>query len=343
MDGVGAYACIKVSSVAPQVHPEMPLEHHDDPSGTPSRRFVFIVMKVRFLNRSQFFQMRYLVCGSALAVLTAGCTSISPPPPRLEVNAFYTQYLDARGIPITGSARVSPAALRRARSIATQMLDHRPDIRAALIAMGARVAIMAQSEGTTDLPEQATWKKPAIDDPVLTYCERKHYDERIGRLSDREYWNSRARGMGGLLTSGAEENLLAVPGSKYFGENIFVHEFSHEIMAGIERADPELYRRIKARYGEAKAAGLWKGEYAETTAEEYWAEGTQFWFNSNKLAVIDGRRVLSDRDLAAYDPALYDLLRQVYGSNHRLKADAFYGHPARVPSGPPRQSTAEVC
>nr|WP_221364293.1 glycoside hydrolase [Sphingomonas jinjuensis] len=256
---------------------------------------------------------------------------------------FYTQYVDARGVPITASSKVARATLKRARSIVLQMLERRPDIRRALVAMGARVAIMAQSEGTMDLPEQADWKKPKRDDPVLTVCERKHYDERIGRLSDRDYWNGRARGMGGLLTSGAEENLMAVPHTRYFGENIFVHEFSHEIMTGIERADPDLFRRIQNRYRVAKAAGLWKGEYAETTAEEYWAEGTQFWFNSNKLAVIDGQRILSDEDLRRYDPALYALLSEVYGDRHRLDGDTFWNHPARVPPGPPRQSTAEVC
>src|SRR3546814_7564423 len=47
---------------------------------------------------------------------------------------------------------------------------------------------------TTDVPEQRDWKKPAIGDPRLTLCERKYYAERIGRLSDSEYWNKRARG-----------------------------------------------------------------------------------------------------------------------------------------------------
>jgi hypothetical protein len=237
----------------------------------------------------------------SLAVLAA-CAPVTAPPPRLALDPFYARYLDAQGIPVTGSTRVSLRALRRARRIVIQMLAHRPDVRAALVAMSERVAIMAQQEGTTDLPEQADWKKPTIDDPVLTVCERKHYQERIGRLTDRDYWNGRARGMGGILTSGAEENLLAIPHTGYFGENIFVHEFSHAIMAGVERADPGLYARILAQYAVAKRQGLWTGEYAETTAAEYWAEGTQFWFNSNKLAVIDGRSILSDRDLLAYDP-----------------------------------------
>lgn len=290
------------------------------------------------------------MAGAALLASVAACTQpIAPPPPALALAPFYRQYLDARGIPVTGSDKVSPDALRRARDIIVEMLAYRPDIRAVLMQHRYRVAIMAESEGTTDLPEQADWKKPTREDPVLTYCERKLYDERIGRLTDREYWNGRARGMGGELTSGAEENILAKPRTRYFGENIFVHEFSHAIMSGIETADPELFRLINSRYAEAKAKGMWKGEYAETTAAEYWAEGTQFWFNSNRLAVIDGRRILSHEDLKAYDPALYDLLARVYGQRHRLRADAFYNHPARVPPGfepnapGPPKSTAEKC
>src|SRR3546814_4773693 len=85
------------------------------------------------------------------------------------------------------------------------MLEKRPDLARALVSAGQRVMIMGVDEQTTDVPEQRDWKKPAIDDPRLTLCERKYYAERIGRLSDSEYWNKRARGMGGLLTSGRSE------------------------------------------------------------------------------------------------------------------------------------------
>ena len=93
----------------------------------------------------------------------------------------------------------------------------------------------------------------------------------------------------------------------------------------------------------AMARKMWTGEYAAVTVDEYWAEGTQTWFNSNMLAVVDGRRILSDTDLAAYDVALFNVLSEVYGTRHRVPGDAYYMHPARVPPGPPPASTAEVC
>ncbi|MEH3120581.1 MAG: glycoside hydrolase [Sphingomonas phyllosphaerae] len=260
---------------------------------------------------------------------------IGAPPARLALHPFYSRTLEVDGIPVSSSGKVPDAALRAAASIIEGMLSHRPDLARAMVRQGQRVVVMAQEEGTTDLPEQADWKKPAPDDQRLTTCERKHYQDWIGRLSDREYWNGRARGMGGLLTSGASENLLGVPGTRYYGENIFVHEFSHAIMdVGIATADQPLLRRIEAAYRHAKAAGLWKGEYGETTVNEYWAEGTQFWFESNKVVLIDGRRILNADDLAAYDPALAAVLRSVYGNRHRLSADIFWRHPARVPERP---------
>jgi hypothetical protein len=281
----------------------------------------------------------------AIAALSLGASADIPtaPPKSLGLDPFYAKYLDAGGIPVTSSAKVPDAVLDKARSIVLQMLAHRPDLKAELARKGYRVVIMAQDESTLDLPEQAKWTKPARDDPRLTRCEIKHYDERIGKLTDREYWDRRARGMGGLLTSGSVEDLLGLPTSRYYGETIFVHEFGHDVLWAIRDADPKLYAAVERAYAHAKAEDLWHDEYAMTTVDEYWANGTQFWFNSNKLEVMNGRRVLSDRDLKGYDPALYAVLARAYGSRHHLTGDPFYNSPARIPPGPIPANTAEVC
>jgi len=136
-------------------------------------------------------------------------------------------------------------------------------------------------------------------------------------MTDKEYWNRRARGLGGNPTTCAEENLLGYPGTRYYGENIFVHEFSHAIMGvAIRTVDPELFGAIHAAYRAAKEKGLYKEHYAETNANEYWAEGTQWWFWSN-FEWFDGEtRLQTPDDLKAYDPTLYDLLDRVYPDHH---------------------------
>jgi hypothetical protein len=199
---------------------------------------------------------------------------------------------------------------------------------------GVRVGVIAQEEAITDFPEHRHWKKPSPDDPRLTACELKHF-ARIEAMSDRDYWNARARGIGGTFTTVGAENLLAMPGSRYFGENILVHEFSHAIFSAIQRADPALYAEVERAYRAARAAGKWKGDYASVTIQEYWAEGTQFWFETNMLARLDEREVLSAKDLRAYDRALYRALRKAYGKRHRVTGDPFHRHLARlnVPKG----------
>lgn len=279
----------------------------------------------------------------ALSLLAlSGCVSAVGPPPR-GIDPFYTKYVDAGGIPVVASARADDDALIDARTIIADMLAHRPDLAAVLAREGYRVAIMAEEEAITDLPENAHWTRPARDDPRLTRCERKHYEVRIGQLSDREYWNARVRGIGGRFTVAAEEDVLGLRSSRYWGETILVHEFAHNVLFAIQEADSALYSQVEAAYAAALAEGLWKDEYASTTVQEYWAEGTQFWFNSNRLAVFDGRRILNHDDLIAYDPRLAATLRQAYGDRHRLNSDPFHRHAARVPPGPIPENTAEVC
>lgn len=280
---------------------------------------------------------------TVVLALSACATGPRIPPPEIGTTPFYTKHLSARGIPILSSERVSDEALVAARNMTLGMTEHRPDLARWLATNGWRIAIIAEEEALLDLPENAHWTKPAADDPRLTRCERKHYDERIGRFTAREYWNARARATGGQYLADGEEDVLGLPTSRYYGETIFVHEFAHQILFAVEAVDPALYARVEAAYEAALDAGLWKDEYGSTTVQEYWAEGTQFWFESNRLQVFDGRRILNREDLAQYDPRLFNLLGEVYGDRTRLDSDPFYRSTARVPPGPVPENTAEVC
>jgi hypothetical protein len=246
--------------------------------------------------------------------------------PPAEFNPFYKKYADAYGIPVLASEKVPDAALLVARDNINYMLQKRPDIRAAMIKLGARLMILGQAEQQTDLPEYANWKKPTIDDKRLTPGERDNYNKPggIASMGDKEYWNKRARGMGGIQTSCAEENLLGYPGTRYFGENIMMHEFSHNIMSAMRTADPDLYKEIQAAYQVAKDKGMYKGQYAINTVAEYWAEGTQWWFWSN-IEYFDGdTRIQTPDEFKAYDPTLYAIMEKVYAGHH-VPCDVYYG------------------
>ena len=286
--------------------------------------------------------MRTLALIFAVA-LSAACASVGYPPVALDAEPLYTKHVSARGIPVLSSARVSDEALLAARDMASGMLARRPDLADWLVANDYRIAIIAEEEALLDLPDKAHWTKPARDDPRLTRCELKHYDARIGALTDRAYWDARARGIGGPRTVGSEEDVLGLYSTRYWGETIFVHEMAHNILFAIEAVDPALYAEVEAAYANALANDLWLNEYATTTIQEYWAEGTQIWFNSNRLVVVEGRQILNHPDLEDYDPRLFAALAKAYGDNHRLRSDPFWMSAARVPPGPPPRNTAEEC
>ncbi|WP_439506516.1 hypothetical protein [Sediminibacterium sp.] len=251
---------------------------------------------------------------------------ISQPLTSLGLDTFYKKYADAYGIPIVSSAKVPDDAILIARDIVNYMLIKRPDIRSTLITQKARVLVMAESEMETDLPERSRWKKPTKDDKRLTPGERNNYDllGGIASMSDKEYWNKRARGMGGTITSCAEENLLGYPNTRYYGENILIHEFSHNMMNAIRSCDTPLYREILAAYEIAKKEGKYEGQYAINTSAEYWAEGTQWWFWSNYEFYDGEQRIQSPEDLKKYDAVLFSLLERVYLGHHN-PGDMYYG------------------
>lgn len=250
--------------------------------------------------------------------------SITAPPPGFD--PFYKKHVDAGGIPILGSDKVPNEALLVARDIVNDMLSMRSDVRAQLIKTGLRIVVMAESEQTTDVPEHSTWSVPKKDDWRLTASERARYDQPggLGSMTPKQYWDRRARGMDDNPTTCAAENLLGIPGTRYYGENICVHEFVHTMMMyGIQFSDPKLFAEIEDAYKHAMADSLWRGHYATTNAKEYFAEAAQTFFYSNFPYEDRGRRVFTPAELKAYDPRVYALLERVFKSN-RVAMDVYH-------------------
>ena len=248
--------------------------------------------------------------------------NIGPVPETLGVSPFYKKYTDAAGIPVIASEKVPDAALLVARDIVNSMLAARPDIRKALIARKWRTGVIAEVEMTMDIPEYSRMKRPGAsrEEPVTQ--------------ADRDYHANRSRGLGGNPTTGAEENLLGYPGTRYWGEHIFVHEFAHAMMTALRDVDPAMHAEIRAAYDEAMAAGKYvhpdgRKHYATTNAGEYWAEGVQWWFFSNYgECFAGGVKVETPEEFAAYDPKLNELISRVY-TTHRIPMDVFHGRMIR--------------
>ena len=207
---------------------------------------------------------------------------------KYKLDPFYAKYTHYKGYPILSSAKVSDEALLEARYLIGQMLGGRDDIVQALIKNNCRFTVMAPDEMTTDVPEQRN-------------------------MTPKDYWDRRARGLGGKVTSCGEENLLNLRGDRYRNENILIHEFSHCIhQRGLRSVDPTFDRRLRDTYRKASDQGLWADTYAATNHSEYWAEAVQAYFDCQAPKGGVHNDIDRREKLEKYDPELFKLINEVF-------------------------------
>lgn len=211
---------------------------------------------------------------------------------RAKLDPFYKKCVDLEGLPILSSEKVSDAALLEAAFLIHKMLAERPDILKEMAKRGVQFVVMAPTEMTTDVPEQRT-------------------------MTPKDYWDARARGLGGRITSCGEENLINLKGDRYPRENILIHEFSHAIhQYGLRGLDPKFDAKLKEVYKAAMDKELWKDTYAVTNHSEYWAEGVQSYFDCNAPPNKGVHNDINTREkLAKYDPALFELIDDTFKQN----------------------------
>jgi hypothetical protein len=215
-------------------------------------------------------------------------TVIDPPE-----SDFFAKRLDYDGIAIKAPTNVVDEALFAARDRLSMMLSNLPSVRIKLRAAGAELHIIGRDQVTTDLPE---WRQD----------KGKPLEEYHGLTRDE-----RTRGMGGLLTSCGEENLLKLPKDRYRGRDICVHEFAHNILGeGVSR---EVRRKVREQLRRSLDHGLWVSSYAGSNFDEFFAELTMWYFGTHGDLGMKGAKPANGRDgLKAYDPEAYALLDDFY-------------------------------
>ena len=208
-------------------------------------------------------------------------------------SGFFAKRLDYDGIAIKAPTNVVDEALFAAYSRLSMMLSNLPSVRIKLRAAGAELHIIGRDQVTTDLPE---WRQD----------KGKPLAEYHGLTRDQ-----RTRGMGGLLTSCGEENLLKLEKDRYRGRDICVHEFAHDIL-GYGASRP-LRDKVRAQRRRSLDRGLWVGSYAGSNYDEFFAELSMWYFGTHGDLGMQGAKPANGRDgLKAYDPEAFALLDDFY-------------------------------
>lgn len=236
----------------------------------------------------------------------AACSEVEAAPPsglpRITIieppeKAFFSKRLDFHGIPIKAHQCVADEALSAAYDRLTLLfsglLARQPAVLSNLVVRGAELHIIGRDQVTTDLPE---WRH----DKGVKLAE-------YGGLTRDE----RTRGMGGLLTSCGEENLLKLPQDRYRGRDICLHEFSHCLL------NYGCPRDVKARFAEQRRRslekGLWVNSYAGSNADEFFAELSMWYFGTHGDLGMKGPKPATGREgLESYDPEAFVLMDDFY-------------------------------
>ncbi len=226
---------------------------------------------------------------------------ITSPDPARRWPSFYKKSSPGAPLPVLSSDSVPDEAHRVVHYVLHQMLDERPCVAAARRRANVRVAILAENEQTTDIPELADLNQvfPQVD------------------------WNVRARALGPTLPRPVllinVENLLQTETDLHRTEHILIHELSHAIyelgLDGLDGAD-ELHGKLERAYNLAMEEGRWADTYAAVDLREYWAEGVQSYFDANAEAIpANGihNEVNTRAELLEHDPLLHDLIQDVFG------------------------------
>lgn len=204
-------------------------------------------------------------------------------------NAYYTQILSAKGIIIKAPASVDPKALQSAKEILSKMLQNiRPDIQERLVSRKASLAIIPRDKYVTSLPEFS------------------HLSGRID-INGNPYDSFKIRGLGAKsqpMSATSEENLLKLPNDPFRSEDITVHEFAHAIMnLGFS---PDDMNRINLLYKNAILENKFRGTFAMTRVDEFWAELSQSYFSVNNEIGGPKQILKEDPDSFIFLEFIYD-------------------------------------
>lgn len=217
---------------------------------------------------------------------TAGVQG-SPPEPLPADTAYYTQFINARGVTIKASDRVDPAATQHAADIVTMMLDGRQDVRNCMVTSDSEIAIVPDGDPVSALPEYASLRGT-----------RDHW----GQFRDSTW----SPGLGGNPSATPEQRLIGDPGYPPYRD---VHEPAHHLERCFTKRDrqrwADIYRRAVDRVHSVFGPddppfdlGLM------INASEFFAGLTQYYFYQN-----DPPRRYAER----FFPEAFEFLEEFYG------------------------------
>lgn len=239
---------------------------------------------------------------------------VETPPAKLKIDPYYTKFSWAREFPVVGRGAGDEAILK-ANDIVRKMFAYRHDILKSFLASGAKLVVLGKDEKLSELPELRNVDFTKVD-LLARYLEYSPETK---------------------LLVVSEENVESAPSAVGTGDSHLVRVLASAIhqIAGTRPEDPNWDARprqvwqqyelrlnrldtgfdakVKELYDKAMSADKWQGTTAVSSHQAYWIAGALAYFDAaGQIATpADSRRAIETREqLAAYDPDLYELVRE---------------------------------
>ncbi len=216
---------------------------------------------------------------------------------------------------VRANAVVDPAALPAMCEHMRTMLAHLPNVRANMIAHGSELHLYGEDQHISDLIEFRDERgERKFTNPNLAAAG-------VGKVDIDLY----ADGLGGVYSACPGVNVLHQHDFRRPHAEVCVHEFAHNIMNfGL---DAGMRAEIEKRYNAAKT--LWKGAYAATNANEFFAEMSSWYFGGQGgVGAMERAPEAGAEALRGFDPETYALIERIYAGRKQPKVVKF--HPVQV-------------
>ena len=220
----------------------------------------------------------------------------------MKLSSYYQKYTEAYRIPIISSRNVPDDALKRACYVMRFLAADNAGIRQAFYRNWGRVGVIATTENVTFIPEHS------------------HLDP--------EYWNNRARGLGGTkgapISTASEENILCYPSDRWYpNQDIMVHELNHGIhlLGAVDEIEGWDQKLKDLYYRREEDNDRWSHTYSMSTYLELFSEGAQSYFNVNSYSPSPNGRegpINTRQKLKEYDLPLFSLIKQVFPCGNKI-------------------------